>query len=555
MLLKPRPRTLLDLGHPINRSCVAAFLLGEGQGVKCFDSSVSRNDATFTDNGGGSPYLRNPWFPARGGSGVAYRPLAPGSLVNATVGNHTPPTGDMTVCVEYFPFALADYYPVVGQWNEGSTKRSWLLVVFGSGLVYAYSSSDGAAFRESDSNATAITTGKWYTIIAGYPASGGAVTININGVEISTATSGSEAYLGLFNTAQPIYFGYSPQFAGAVRGGNAAIGNARVWNRLLSADEKRLLNTDRYVGYRDPTPDRKLYFFGAAATGAGAGATVVELGLATETDTALSITPERTYTLGLATETDSALSATLLAGDVVPLGLATETDTALSVQMLRLGLATETDTAFPILPLQTSRWPYDDLKPRHIGIYPVAAPIGGGVALTGKEPVIDSGAGYWRFAYGGVYVKNRAQVLKMRQVEALLEGRGRPLLIYVFDGKRAPWPGGVAGSTITVTANAAVAQGATSIALNATAADELLVGHGFSAGHCYYLIKAISGPVGSVYTATIWPKTREAIASGAALEFARPICRVRLAHDGDAAMMLRLLKFGDVNLEFVEDAP
>src|SRR5262245_46422326 len=56
-------------------------------------------------------------------------------------------------------------------------------------------------------------------------------------------------------------------------------------------------------------------------------------------------------------------------------------------------------------------WPFDDLKPRHIGIYPMGAPIGGGVSLTGKEPTRDSGAGFWRFVLGGIPIKDRATIL------------------------------------------------------------------------------------------------------------------------------------------------
>lgn len=277
------------------------------------------------------------------------------------------------------------------------------------------------------------------------------------------------------------------------------------------------------------------------------------LGLTLETDTALSCTPVRTKAVGLATETDSALAVTLSSGQTIVLGLATETDSALSILLRRLVLPVETDTALPVQALQTSYWPFDDLKPRHIGIHPVASPIGGGVALTGREPTINSGAGYWHIAYGGVYVKTRAQVYLLRAMESRFEGRGRSILVYIYDGKRAPWL--TVGDAITAAANAAVAQGATAINILATSAGELLVGQFFSVGHSLYLIKTISGPVANVYTCTIWPETREAIASGASLEFKRPKIRVRLRDDAGLAMQLRLLRFGDVNVEFVEDVP
>lgn len=307
MLLKPRPRTLLDLGHPINRSCVAAFLLGEGQGARCFDSSVTRNDATFTDNGGGSPYLRNPWFPARHG-GVDFRSLAPGSLVNSTILNHTPPTGSMWVHAEIVPFTLANFGPIVGQWNEGTNKRSWQIVTFSTGVVYCYASSDGTSFREYDSNATAITAGKRWTIDAAYPASGGTTSVYINGVLISAATSGDQAYLGIFNTAQPIYIGYSPTFGGGTHGFNGAIGNVRVWNRLPATGEPLALFNEPYLGYRTPPPDRKLYFVSAAVVDITPDL-IAEAATATDTQSATLSASSALTEAATATETVQELQA------------------------------------------------------------------------------------------------------------------------------------------------------------------------------------------------------------------------------------------------------
>lgn len=283
-------------------------------------------------------------------------------------------------------------------------------------------------------------------------------------------------------------------------------------------------------------------------------AKVVALSLATETDSALSITAGRIRAIGLTTETDSALSITVFDGQSVALGMATETDSALSVIQRRLSFPTETDEALTIEWVSVGYWPYDDLKPRHIGIHPIAAPIGGGVALTGREPAIDSGCGYWRIVYGGVDVRTRAKILAWRAMEGRFGGRSHPILIYLFDGKRAPWTS-TPGGAITATANASVAQGATSIAINATSAGELKIGQHFSYGHHPYRITDISGPVGSVYTCTIWPKSREAIASGAALEFRRPIIRVRLEDDGGMSLPLHLLKRGETSIAFVEDVP
>lgn len=274
----------------------------------------------------------------------------------------------------------------------------------------------------------------------------------------------------------------------------------------------------------------------------------------TETDTALSLRAIRTWAIGLAEETDSILALTLVDGIAEQIGMATETDSALSVLNRRLALAEETDEALAILALVTDYWPFDDLKPRHIGIHKIASPIGGGTAITKREPTISSGNGFWRIVYGGIPVKTRTQILLWRAMEIKFEGRGASLLIPIYDGKRAPWPG-TPGGSLQAVADAAVAAGATSIAIDGTGLAALQAGMHFSAGHYLHRIQAITATVGDVYTCTIWPKTREAIADGAALEFGIPRIRVRLADDDAMRLPLTHHRFGEGNITFIEDVP
>lgn len=198
-------------------------------------------------------------------------------------------------------------------------------------------------------------------------------------------------------------------------------------------------------------------------------------------------------------------------------------------------------------------WPYDDLKPRHLRIEPCAFPIGGGFGLAGREPTIDSGAGYWRIVLGGFYIKTRAQVHLWRALQAEFEGRGKTVLLPFFDGKRAPWV--TVGGAITATANADALKGATSFSILATSTGTLLKGMHFSVGNFGHRMTAVSGPVASVYTCTIWPKLREDVASGATVEFRRPVGRFRLERDDGMRLPLRLLKNGEASVAFVEDVP
>lgn len=277
------------------------------------------------------------------------------------------------------------------------------------------------------------------------------------------------------------------------------------------------------------------------------------IGMPIETDTALSLRPVRIKSIGLAEETDSVLALTLLDGQVEPISFPTETDAALSVVQRILALADESDEALSVLEILTGYWP-EDLKPRDIGIYPCASPIGGGVSVKGIEPTIDSGNGYWRIEYGGIPVNTRDRILLWRAIEAYCEGRGRSIIIRIYDGKRAPWPGDPGGPLAAV-ADAAVAEDATSIAIDATGLAALQVGMGFSAGQNYYRIKAITSTVGNVYTCTIFPPTREAIADGASLEFGQPIMRVKLQDDDGMRLTLAHHRFGEGNVTFIEDMP
>src|SRR5262245_29461623 len=115
------------------------------------------------------------------------------------------------------------------------------------------------------------------------------------------------------------------------------------------------------------------------------------LSIVRETDSALSVRPQRIKPIGLATETDTALAAAFAKGHSVTIGIAVEFDTALAVRLGRLNIAEETDEALPIQWVQTGYWPFNDLKPRHISIQFCANPIGGGMGMSGREPTIDSG--------------------------------------------------------------------------------------------------------------------------------------------------------------------
>jgi hypothetical protein len=195
-------------------------------------------------------------------------------------------------------------------------------------------------------------------------------------------------------------------------------------------------------------------------------------------------------------------------------------------------------------------WPFDDLKPRDIGIYPCFANIGGGVALTGKEAVTTSTGGYWRIMLGAIPVKTRANILAYRVIEAQLEGRANTVAIPIYDGKRAPWPASP-GGTIDAESVNQVEEGATGVQILQNNIGDLEVGMHFSVADRLYRIERADGE-SAFFDCIIWPPVRDAWPAGQALEFRRPLCRVRLADDLGMALTLDGLKRGEVSVEFVE---
>lgn len=196
-------------------------------------------------------------------------------------------------------------------------------------------------------------------------------------------------------------------------------------------------------------------------------------------------------------------------------------------------------------------WPFDDLKPRHISIIPVHATLGGGQALTKNEAAEDSGLGFWKLTLGAIPVRTREQVLKWRALEALLNGRAGVCLTHIYDGKRAPWL--IVGDPITAEAASDWGVGDTSGSILVTSGGELFEGMHFSVGERLYRLLTVAGPSVGVYTVTFWPKIRTAVLTGADVEFAHPVCRMRLVQDDGMKMSLDLLKTQNPTVEFVED--
>lgn len=225
--------------------------------------------------------------------------------------------------------------------------------------------------------------------------------------------------------------------------------------------------------------------------------------------------------------------------------------------------------------MSTILWPVGVLRPRNVSfdIYPRT--LAGPTSVSGKTQTVSSDAGIWRITFGDITVRNRAEVLAWRGVDVLLDGRLNPVLV-PFCRAYQPVPAGAVAaglydgvthdddtpfddeteyvqSVIGVTTSAAASAGATSLSATITYADTIAPGQVFSIGERAYRVRTITYASATSATITFRPPLREAVASGAELNFDNPVCRVRLASDSEMALMLSGRRRATETVNFVED--
>lgn len=198
-------------------------------------------------------------------------------------------------------------------------------------------------------------------------------------------------------------------------------------------------------------------------------------------------------------------------------------------------------------------WPFSTLIPRTPESYLAGTTVSGGRSLTGKLQAVGTDAPFWVITLGNVPIRNKTELEAWRVVQTALEGRLGTCLVPFYDSKRSPWPGGVPGATITVTADGAMAAGDTSGNIDVTAGATPKPGMKFSAGEYGYELKTVGVPTGSSYPVTFRPPLRESIADNDPLEFAHPIVRCRLRSDDGMSLALDLQCFCVKSVEFEED--
>lgn len=204
-------------------------------------------------------------------------------------------------------------------------------------------------------------------------------------------------------------------------------------------------------------------------------------------------------------------------------------------------------------------WPRTVLDARAIAFNRRGAVIGGPVALDGGSQVASIDAGYWVATYDVATLGTSAQIKMWRALRTLLAGGANQVQVPVADEDQAPWPGAAQASTLSAwsdgsrwsdgaswqqgTINAVVttaaALRATSLALTVLTAGTIGGGELFSVGDRLHEIGEILTNDGAGHiTVSIAPPLRAAVAAGAVCNFDAPVCRMRLASEGEMDLAL-----------------
>lgn len=211
--------------------------------------------------------------------------------------------------------------------------------------------------------------------------------------------------------------------------------------------------------------------------------------------------------------------------------------------------------------------------------------ISGGASAANQQPAARfDGGGLWKATMTDVSLRTADQVRAWRALTAICDGIAQPIIVTMCDKRHFPAPlvnGGrlvalddvphsddasfdddtdYASDVVEASLAVAAALRDTAITIDITAGGDLMGGEYFSIDHedlrwrLYRLRTAVDNGDGT-WDCTIRPPLRAAVAIGAALQFDRPKCVMRLATPEAMDLTLSLRKFGKPTVSFIEAFP
>lgn len=220
-------------------------------------------------------------------------------------------------------------------------------------------------------------------------------------------------------------------------------------------------------------------------------------------------------------------------------------------------------------------------NPDSIALKPAGAVISGGEALSGETDTIKTdGGGYWLVTMTGIQLVTDFHLRAWQAWQDHLEGGVTKVLVPVAELRTAPRPiaGGVASRPSQLLASSddpifpeaiafaspwivAVMVGAallraTQITIDVTGGARLMGGERFAISHAsgrrtYRVVRVISRS-GQQATVTIRPPLREAVATGASVDFDWPSLVATLIPDGDITPRIERGRYAQVDISFRE---
>lgn len=220
-------------------------------------------------------------------------------------------------------------------------------------------------------------------------------------------------------------------------------------------------------------------------------------------------------------------------------------------------------------------WPRKLLAPKQFAIDLAPRSLAGASSVSGFSQVVSSDAGIWKASLADVVIESRMKIACFRALGALLDGRLTPIMVPLF-GDYSPLPDDAIGagidddvphgdgsffsdetgyedSIIDIRVTADAPARAVSINVELIAAGDLVGGEHFSIGERLYRVRTVIYSGENAATITFRPPLREAVETGARLEFDKPACRMRLATDAEMDLEIVLERIGWQTVNFIED--
>ena len=230
----------------------------------------------------------------------------------------------------------------------------------------------------------------------------------------------------------------------------------------------------------------------------------------------------------------------------------------------------------------TLRWPDRVLKPAGItGPFLEPRSLSGPPSIDGTSGYERSSLGRWAITLNDVTLTRTQQIKCFRAIGGMLNGQTTPILVPVYDKKQSPFPivngramrswgsipfsdgakfsdgSGFRQPVIAATAAAANVR-ATSLDITMVYGADLEGSEFFSIDDWLYQVLTVDdvdrSGASPVYSVTIQPELRVAIAADTVCEFDDPVCRCVLATAEEMSLALTDRGFrGKKSVSFIED--